>query len=61
MPRINSAQFFAFVAVIVGLVVSYWPPDENAAAIWLIVGSFITRAIAEIFKDPPPPPPPVPV
>lgn len=56
--NINSAQVFASVAVLVGLAVSYYPPAENGAAIWMLVGAFVNHAMAQLFKDPPDDPPP---
>lgn len=58
--KINSAQVFASVAVLVGLVVSYYPPAENGAGIWMLVGAFVNHAMAQLFKDPPDGPPSTP-
>lgn len=56
--EITAVQFFAILAIAVGLVVSYAPPSQNSAAIWGLVSTFFGYAMHKLFdsKDAPPPP-----
>jgi len=57
--RPSAVQFFTLIAIIVGGLVSYFPPPSNAVAIWAIVSMFLGYAIRDLFgaKTPPAPPP----
>ncbi|MBB3213407.1 hypothetical protein FHW67_002699 [Herbaspirillum sp. Sphag1AN] len=56
----NTLLFLgAIVAVVAGLLVSYFPPPQNAVAIWSMVSMFIGYGIRDLFgADKPPSPPP---
>ncbi len=58
-PKPTAVQFFTLVAIIVGGLVSYFPPPSNAVAIWAIVSMFLGYAIRDLFgsKTPSMPPP----
>ncbi len=53
MTKPNAAQFFAVLAIIAGAVVSYFPPPENAVAIWALVSGFLGYGVRDLFGDKP--------
>ncbi len=57
-PKPTAVQFFTMVAIIVGGLVSYFPPPSNAVAIWAIVSMFLGYAIRDLFGNRAPPVPP---
>lgn len=46
---------FALLAAAVGVLVSYYPPPTNAAAIWALVSGFLGYAMRDLFAAPVPP------
>jgi hypothetical protein len=52
MNRRAAAQVFTFFAILIGLGVSYYPPIQNANAIWGLVGTFIGFAMHDLFDTP---------
>ena len=52
MPNITSVQIFALLAVAGILLVSYYPPAQNAAAIFTLAGSFLGHLITRLFDAP---------
>jgi hypothetical protein len=55
----TAVQFFTLVAIVVGGLVSYFPPPSNAVAIWAIVSMFLGYAIRDLFGSKSPSLPPV--
>lgn len=51
MNKINVVQFFAVLAIIVGLGVSYFPPPTNGAAIWALVSGFLGYGVRDLFAE----------
>jgi hypothetical protein len=51
MDKKTAVQVFSVAAIIVGLLVSYFPPTANAAAIWGLVGSFFGYAVRDLFGE----------
>lgn len=49
MNRQTAVQIFSIIVILVGLAVSYFPPAENGAAIWGLVGVFFGYAMHELF------------
>ena len=49
MSRNTLLLVSALIAVIVGLVVSYVPPTQNAVAIWSLVSMFMGYGIRDLF------------
>ena len=49
MNRQTAVQIFSTIVILVGLGVSYFPPAENGAAIWGLVGVFFGYAMHELF------------
>ena len=45
--KFTAIPIFAAIAVIVGLLVSYFPPTQNAAGIW----SLVTLVLAHFARD----------
>lgn len=50
MNKQLAAQVFTVLAVVVGLIVSYYPPTQNAEAIWGLVGTFLGFAMRDLFN-----------
>jgi multisubunit Na+/H+ antiporter MnhE subunit len=50
MTRNTLLFVSAFAAIIVGLLVSYFPPTQNAVAIWSLVAVFFGYAIKDLFE-----------
>jgi hypothetical protein len=49
MSKATAIQVFSVLAVLVGLIVSYAPPPQNATAIWAIITMFMGYAIRDLF------------
>ena len=49
MKNISAVQIFAVMAILVGLLVSYYPPLQNGPAIWGLVGTFIGFCMKDLF------------
>lgn len=49
MSRNTLLFVAALLAIVVGLLVSYMPPKENAVAIWSLVSIFFGYAIKDLF------------
>jgi len=49
MNRQWAVQIFSALAVIAGVLVSYFPPPHNAEAIWTLIGSFLGYGIRDLF------------
>jgi hypothetical protein len=52
MNRPTAAQFFAILAIIAGALVSYFPPTDNAVAIWSLVSGFLGYGVRDLFDKP---------
>lgn len=52
MTKQGAVQVFSVLAIAAGLLVSYFPPQTNAQAIWALVGGFLGYAIRDLFADP---------
>lgn len=55
MNRQVAIQFFAVLAIIAGLGISYFPPPTNSEAIWALVSGFLGYGARDLFgpHDPP--------
>ena len=51
MSRNTILVIASILAVTAGLLVSYFPPAQNATAIWSAVSLFIGYGIRDLFKD----------
>lgn len=51
MSRNSILVVAAILAVVAGLLVSYYPPAQNAGPIWQVVSMFIGYGIRDLFKD----------
>ena len=49
MPRNTLLLLCSLVAVIVGLLVSYFPPAQNAVSIWSLVSMAVGYGIRDLF------------
>ena len=43
MKSSKAIIFFALIAIAIGLIVSYRPPEQHSEAIWLIVTAFLAH------------------
>jgi hypothetical protein len=46
--KLSAIQIFVVLAVVVGLLVSYYPPAQNAVAIWLLISNFLSFVIRDL-------------
>ena len=53
MKRAAAVQVFSVLAVLVGLVVSYFPPAQNGMALWALVSMFLGYAVRDLFGEDP--------
>lgn len=51
MNKTIAVQFFAVLAIAVGIAVSYFPPPTNAAAIWALVSGFLGYGVRDLFAE----------
>ena len=51
LDNVPAIQSFAVAAIVVGLLVSYYPPVQNGAAIWALVGVFFGHLMTRLFGD----------
>ncbi len=51
MKKATAVQVFSALAVLVGLVVSYFPPAQNAMALWSLVSMFLGYAVRDLFGE----------
>jgi hypothetical protein len=49
LDNVPAIQVFAIAAMGVGLLVSYFPPIQNGAAIWGVVGLFFGNLMRDLF------------
>lgn len=49
LQRIRAVHVFSLVAIGVGALVSYYPPNHNAEAIWALASGFLGYAIRDLF------------
>ncbi len=49
MPRNTLLLLCSLIAVIVGLLVSYFPPAQNAVSIWSLVSMAVGYGIRDLF------------
>jgi hypothetical protein len=46
--KLSAIQIFVVLAVVVGLIVSYFPPAQNAVAIWMLISNFLSFVIRDL-------------
>jgi len=56
MNKPSAVQTFVLIAIVVGGVVSYFPPEQNAVQIWSLVSGFLGYAIRDLFGNQSTPP-----
>lgn len=49
MTRQWAVQIFSLLAIIAGVLISYFPPAHNAEAMWTLIGSFLGYGIRDLF------------
>ena len=46
--KLSAMQIFVVLAIAVGLLVSYFPPTQNAVAIWMLISNFLSFMIRDL-------------